>query len=61
MNNEKRVYTLEDNVKYIAFNLKDIAKHLEALDSSLGMMNASILQLKEVIEEKKVGEKTRSF
>lgn len=31
----KKVYTLEDNIKYISFGIKDLVKQLEQINISL--------------------------
>lgn len=39
MNNpQKKVYTMEDNVKYISFGIKDLVKQLEELNATLRML-----------------------
>lgn len=35
MNFEKKVYTMEDNVKSISFGIKDLVKKLEEINLSL--------------------------
>ena len=41
---EKKVYTMEDNVKYISFGIKDLVKGLDNIDTSLQ-------QIKHALEE----------
>ena len=37
----KKVYTMEENIKYISFSLKDIAKALQELTKLLGQKSAN--------------------
>lgn len=39
--NEKKVYTMDDNVKYISFGVKDMVKELKELNTHL----AGLLQV----------------
>lgn len=38
---EKKVYTMEDNVKSIAFSLKDLVNQLETINSSISQLGSS--------------------
>ena len=38
MNGEKKVYTMEDNVKYISFGIKDLVKELQKMNELLAEM-----------------------
>lgn len=44
---EKKVYTMEDNVKSISFGVKDLVKQLEDLNSSISQL-ISLLPKQEV-------------
>lgn len=38
MNQEKKVYTMEDNVKYISFGIKDLVKELQEIKAILAQL-----------------------
>jgi len=42
---EKKVYTMEDNVKYISFGIKDLVKGLADLDTSLQQIKLAVQAL----------------
>jgi hypothetical protein len=35
MEQQKKVYTMEDNVKYISFGIKDLVKELQSLNQTM--------------------------
>ncbi len=41
MSFDKKVYTMEDNVKYIAFGIKDLVKAVQGLDNTLQQMQSN--------------------
>lgn len=49
MNNVKKIYTHEDNVKYISFGIRDISKEMAILNQTLQAIldNISAKQFKD--------------
>jgi len=42
MTTEKKVYTMEDNIRYISFGIKDIVKEFQSLNVNLALLTEEL-------------------